>query len=302
MKKKLAKCLSFLALFFMMGSQMALAKSDKGLLILAHGSHSKYWNEEVGKLETQVASQLDKNAFSHVRVAFMEMAKPTIADVIRDLEKDGVQIVFALPLFIASSGHSLFDIPAILGLYSEPGLLHDLDKEGIEIVEARMKIVLGPTLNFSDLMQSIMADRVRALSENPGSEGLVVLAHGSPEFEPIWYSICQKVAAAVCAETAIPQFEIAMVEVGQSFHTEGIPAILNMAGECDRTIVAGLYLSLSSQTIATRYLKKNGMSDDWFADKNIVFTDKALLPDSRMANWIIESAMAWSQSQNGQIR
>jgi len=62
----------------------------------------------------------------------MEFTEPSIASVIKDFEEKGITKVFALPLFIAPSGHSIYDIPTILGLYFDKEMIDELKDEGIK--------------------------------------------------------------------------------------------------------------------------------------------------------------------------
>jgi len=98
----------------------SFAQEKLGLLIIAHGSPAKQWNQPVLDIENQVKELLrTKNVtdFDEVQIALMEFTEPSIATVVKDMENKGITKIFALPLFIAPSGHSLYDIPTILGLY-----------------------------------------------------------------------------------------------------------------------------------------------------------------------------------------
>jgi hypothetical protein len=285
-------------LILLMFQAMALMASEKtAILVIAHGSRSPAWNASVLAMEKAVSTQLtEKNAACITRVAFMEMAQPTIADVIRELEVSGIERVFAVPLFINPSGHSMFDVPGILGLYFDKELAETLHEEGIEIVKTNINIVLGPTLNHGDLVQQILLDRVKELSDKPDSEGIVLLTHGSPEFEPFWHNACKEAGAYLCAKTGISKFDYAFIEVGQSFKTEGLPRILKMADRCEKVIVPGLYLSLAPANIAKQYLSEQKRENDWFIQQNIHFSDKGLLPDDRLVGWIVDRVLEWIET------
>ncbi|HDL18084.1 MAG TPA: sirohydrochlorin cobaltochelatase, partial [Bacteroidetes bacterium] len=100
-------------------STIVYAQEKYGLIIIAHGSPMPQWNEPVLKLEKEVEtimSQKGNNQFSAIRVALMEFNEPSINTVIKDFENIGIDKVYTIPLLIAPSGHSLFDIPTILGL------------------------------------------------------------------------------------------------------------------------------------------------------------------------------------------
>ena len=217
---------------FLLFYSIVCAQEKLGLLLIAHGSPMPQWNAPVLKIEKEVKTILSQkgcNQFSAVRVALMEFNEPSINTVIKDFEKRGIDKVYAIPLFIALSGHSLFDIPAILGLYSDKDILNEIKSEGTEIVDTKVKITIGPTLNHGDILNNSMLDRVKALSTTPDSEGVVLLAHGDERFEPIWDSICKEIGYYVCAKTGIDYFDYAFVEVGQSFAAEGVPTILKAA-------------------------------------------------------------------------
>jgi hypothetical protein len=191
-----------------------------GLLLAAHGSPRPQWNEQLVALESEVRALLnvkDSSPFRMIRVGMMEFAEPTIASVLQDMELHGVQEVYVLPLLIAPSSHSVFDLPAILGLYSDSRIRDQLQAEGNTIAATNMRVTLGPTLNYGAVLKEVMLDRARDLSREPQSEGIVLLAHGDLLFAPFWESLCQEIGFFVCAHTGIPTFDFAFVEMGQTF-------------------------------------------------------------------------------------
>jgi hypothetical protein len=275
-----------------------------GLIITAHGSPAPQWNEPVLTLEGEVRALLNEsgnNPFVAIRVAMMEFAEPTIEAVITDMELQGVQRVYVVPLFIAPSGHSVYDLPTILGLYSDQEMRDQLREEGIGLVSTDIRITLGPTLDYGSILEEVMLDRLRELSVRPQSEGIVLLAHGDHRFRPIWESVCRRIGVYICAHAGIPQFEFAFVEVGQSFITEGVPAILRVAKRCERTLVLGLYLSMGVGGIAqSSTISVGGMSFQGTAaleEYDIGFASQGLLPSERLASWIALRSLEWAAGQ-----
>ncbi len=277
------------------------AQEKKALLIIAHGSMSQPWNIPVLNLEKQVKGELAKQnikGFEQVRVALMEMAKPTIADVFRDFEQQGITDVYAIPLFIAPSGHSLFDVPAILGLKYNKEKADEIKSEGTEIVNTRIKITVGPSMEYKNIIKNILLDKVKKLSENPDDEALVILAHGDENFEPLWENLVEETQNHILAKTGIDYSTHAFVEVGQSFSTDGVSAILQASDHKKRVIVIGMYLSMGVKRMADKPapLVMMGFSMDtkkFFEGKNIVFAQDGLLPDARVTQWIVERAAEW---------
>lgn len=147
------KKIFFTLLFLVLTNSFAYAKT--GLLIIAHGSPSKEWNEAVFDLENQVKELLkSKNisGFDEVSAALMKFSEPSVNSVIKDMENKGTTEIYSLPLFIAPSEHSVYDLPPILWLYYEEEKINEIKKEDGKIVNTKIKITLGPTLNYKNVM------------------------------------------------------------------------------------------------------------------------------------------------------
>jgi sirohydrochlorin ferrochelatase len=285
------------------GSALA---SDRGLLIVGHGAPMPSWNGPVLALENQVKTLLEKgegcDVFAEVRVALMEFAEPSIHTVMCELEEAGIDEVYVLPLFIAPSGHSLFDIPTILGLYAEASMIEELSEEGITIVDTDMKVTLGPTLRTGSVLEEIMLDRVTELSTDPEVESVVLLAHGDVATEPVWDGLCREIGSYVCSRTGVEHYDYALVEVGQSFPTKGIAAIARAAEKAERVLVVGLYLSMGVEGMAERSILDMGMmkltAGEAFRGSDVRYAARGLLPDPRIPEWIVERAMEWVDGQS----
>ena len=271
-----------------------------GLLIIAHGSPSEQWNQPVLNLENQVKELLKTrniSGFDEIRVALMEFTEPSIATVVNEMENNGITEIFALPLFIAPSGHSIYDVPTILGLYFNKTMVNEIREEGTEIVDTKIKITTGPTLDYKNPMKDILLDRVRKVSDNPQEEALIILAHGDENFIKLWENLADETGAYILGQTGIEYFDKAFVEVGQSFAINGVQLILKASGKKKKVIVMGIYLSMGVRNMADnsgylmmgRVVKSNKM----FEGKNIYFSDEGLLPDKRIAEWIADRAVEW---------
>ncbi len=271
-----------------------------GLLIIAHGSPSEQWNQPVLNLENQVKELLKTrniSGFDEIRVALMEFTEPSIATVVNEMENNGISEIFALPLFIAPSGHSIYDVPTILGLYYNETMVNEIREEETKIVETKIKITIGPTLDYKNPMKDILLDRVRKVSDNPQEEALIILAHGDENFIKLWENLADETGAYILGQTGIEYFDKAFVEVGQSFAINGVQLILKASGKKKKVIVMGIYLSMGVRNMADnsgylmmgRVVKSNKM----FEGKNIYFSDEGLLPDKRIAEWIADRAVEW---------
>lgn len=78
-------------------------------ILVAHGSSDENWsNTFVGLTEPT------RTTHSNTRLAFMELSKPSIEEVVEDAVAGGANSFSVLPLFLAKGKHLKKDIPNIL--------------------------------------------------------------------------------------------------------------------------------------------------------------------------------------------
>jgi sirohydrochlorin ferrochelatase len=82
----------------------------KHLLIAAHGSRREASNEELKQLGIKVSAMLGV-ANNQVDVAFLELAAPSIENVLLGLFNNHVKEVIVLPYFLSAGNHVVRDIP-----------------------------------------------------------------------------------------------------------------------------------------------------------------------------------------------
>ncbi len=75
-------------------------------ILLAHGSSDPLWLQPFFDLEQRIQSQAKP-----VRLAFMELAAPSLDDVIAEAHGQGFQRAVVLPLFFAAGRHLRIDVP-----------------------------------------------------------------------------------------------------------------------------------------------------------------------------------------------
>jgi len=90
--------------------------SEKGLLLVGHGSRLQY-NKE---LITTTADMMKQRGSDYlIKSCFLEYSSPTVAEGLDLMRNEDLEILVVVPLFLAKGIHILRDIPKILGL--EPG-------------------------------------------------------------------------------------------------------------------------------------------------------------------------------------
>ncbi len=97
------------------------ADQECGILILGHGT--RYRSQSNRDVVRTNAERLARYGYEHVAYAFNEFCEPNIKDALDMLEKQGVQRIVAVPLFVAMGLHLGEEIPEQLGIpaYSEGG-------------------------------------------------------------------------------------------------------------------------------------------------------------------------------------
>lgn len=263
------------------------------LVVVAHGSPSEEWNRCVLDLESRLDA-LNLPGIDYRRVALMEFTQPNIASVIRDCEREGVDTVFVLPLFISPSGHSEDDIPNILGLKYSPATHAELVAEGTEFVRTKMHIVVGPTLMDSGVIEKAMLERVQAMSANPQKEAVLFLAHGDAGRIGFWKHIMRNCGKAA-REAGFDYVDSALIGMGQNFAEDVQPLLDRAAAEKDRTLVQGIYLVSSVGSMARMF----GMDRQDGAD-NIAYGEKGILPESvdDVLAWIEKTVSEWAAGRD----
>lgn len=84
--------------------------SNTQLILLAHGSRDSRWCRTFEQGLKAINARLDHQA----SLAYMEMATPTLAEVVETFYAQGTRNFRIVPLFFAAGRHLLHDVPAQL--------------------------------------------------------------------------------------------------------------------------------------------------------------------------------------------
>jgi hypothetical protein len=294
MNKRLFRCMAAICGFVLAGG---MASGDPGLLIVAHGSSSAAWNEPVLQLEKKIGEKLRPGgAFREVRTAFLEFAEPDVPTRVKELEQAGCDRIVAVPLFIAPSGHSHFDVPAVLGVYDSPSIRESIAEEGGTVAVPKVPVVLTGTMAEGDCLDAFALEEVRALSKAPKDEGIVFLLHGDGGHSGLIEDMMRRIGTRCCGEAGIGYADWASIAVGQEYAERGIPAIQSALERKKRVLVIGLYVSTSAKRIHEQAMQ--GLRDhagrpqaDPFKDRDVAFSDRALISSPAMLQWVVDSAL-----------
>ena len=302
--------IALLVLAFINSSQCDIIKETKsivsisedgskrpGLIILSHGAPMSRWNGPVESFVDRVRElNAKEKAFHAVEGAFLEFTRPDASSGIETLEEAGCDRIIVVPLFIAPSSHSHFDVPAVLGLYTSPDIRKTLEEEGARIAEPHVPVTITQTLDEGDILDRFCRDEVRRLSKNPADEAIVILAHGCPDHYRLVDMMTRRVATFCCGQCGIDYADWIYCAMGQTYLEEALPALTRSGEKKKRIIVVGLYVSSSAKSIHENAMRQ--ASDETrmefeklFEKTEVVFSEAGLVEYEATAMGVLQTAI-----------
>ena len=79
------------------------------VILFAHGSRDPEWARPFEKIRDAVS-----RCGLEVRLAFLELMQPSLAEALRDLEANGAESIRVVPVFLGYGGHIKKDLPALV--------------------------------------------------------------------------------------------------------------------------------------------------------------------------------------------
>jgi sirohydrochlorin ferrochelatase len=282
-----------------------------GILLMAHGG-SKDWNEKVGAVAADVNQQVP------TEIAFGMADRSTLQDAVDKLTARGVQRIVAVPLFVSSHSSVIEATKYLLGLRTEaPKELADFampmdhhagpaahdrsadnasatstpsPKEPLPVpVHCSVPLLMAPALDHHVIVAQILADRAAAIARNPTHDALLLVAHGPNDDQEnaLWLADMAALAQQISAHAAYARVEYVTVR------DDAEPAVRDQAtaelrrhaqaanDAGDHVLVVPLLLSFGGIENGIRQ-RLDGIEH--------TFAPQALLPDPRIAQWVLQSA------------
>ena len=118
---------------------MLLKKNSTAVVLLAHGSSDPNWKNPFIELTKETLREGD---LRKVSLAFFELEKPSLEDIIAKLYTEGEKNIFIFPVLLANGYHLKVDLPKRLKLLSEkyPGVEFATGSALIEQLNVRRSI------------------------------------------------------------------------------------------------------------------------------------------------------------------
>jgi hypothetical protein len=260
-----------------------------GIVVMAHGGNAA-WN---GRIEEAVASV---DAGVPVRIAFGMADRASLEAAVGELETEGVRRIAVVRLFV--SGESfLQQTEYLLGLDPEiPPFLFDSaaggghhhpvpDPAAAAPIEHRSAIALSAAGLVDDPFSGrILAERALALSERPGDETVLVIAHGMGDEESNERLLQALQARADTVRNTAPFRAVEVVALREDWEEARAPAEARIRDIVERGAADGRVIVLPFRVAGFGPYAEVLEGYEYAAD------GLGLLPHDGMAEWIVATA------------
>jgi sirohydrochlorin ferrochelatase len=298
--------------------------SRTGILLLAHGGSAQSWNEEV----RHIADVADLS--TPTEIALGMSTRSAMAAGIQRLTARGVTQIVAVPLFVSSHSSVIDSTAYLLGQRpAEPedlkmfasmdhgdgamhmgaadmaamndsmagmdhgSMKHDGATPAIPVartpIPMKVPLQMAPALDAHPIVAEILVDRAASISKDPAHEVVVLIAHGPvPDDEnKLWLDTMAKLGTQMQPRThyAGIQYLTLRDDAGDTVRDAATAELrahleaITKAG--NRALIVPLLLSYGGIEDGLRK-RLEGM--------NYAITNQGILPDKRIATWVLESA------------
>ena len=279
----------------------AQAGSRTGVLLLAHGGQPQ-WNQSVTDVAKRVDAQLP------TEVAFGMATRANIKGAMDRLVARGVTSIVAVPLFISSHSSVITSTEFLLGLREDaPADLARFAKmshgshgaapnehaqhaeDPASPIASPVPIRMTAAFNRHPLVGAMLADRARSISTAPGTEAVILVAHGPvpDDDNRRWLDDMRVLADQVGA--AAPFASVAYMTV----RDDAGPAIREAATRELREKVEA-QRALGRRVLVVPHLMSFGGIEKGLFKRleglEYTMTTQALMPDDRIVEWVLQSA------------
>jgi sirohydrochlorin ferrochelatase len=288
-----------LALVLVPAFAMAQTESRTGVLLLAHGGQPQ-WNASVTDLVKQVDAQ------QPTEVAFGMATRANIKGAVDRLVARGATRIVAVPLFVSSHSSVITSTEYLLGLRENapPDLArfakmnhgahgggeHAAHQEDpASPIASPVPLSMTAALNRHPLVGSILADRARSISTAPPSEAVILVAHGPVPEDDNNKWLADMAVLAEHVRRAAPFAAVDYLTV----RDDAGPAIRDAATHELREKVQA-HRAAGRRVLIVPHLMSFGGIEKGLLKRleglEYVITTQGLMPDRRLAEWVVESA------------
>jgi len=263
-------------------------KKGYGILLLAHGG-GRDWNRAVDDVRKTVSAKKIP-----IEVAFGMADPAAIQSAIDRLAEQRAQKIVVVPLFISSHSEVIDQTMYVLGMRQTPSeefmnaphshMAHSTVKRA----QAKVPLVMTSALDDHPIVADILLDRAKSLSRNPSKEFVLLVGHGPLRDvdNQVWLQTMNRLGAKVQKQGGYKGVFAA------TLRDDSPPEDRKKADKVLRDLVSRLGKK-GPVLVVPHLISAGGIEKHVQASLNGLFykwNGKTLLPDSRMAHWVLETA------------
>lgn len=240
------------------------------VLVIAHGSPDPGWMERVEAAVRPCRSKMP------IRVAYLGGTDGRgIADEVARLEREGVETIAAVPLFVTAGSTHISEIRGMLGLRPD-GIV----PKAIQPVSTRVRFLWCPPLEDHPLVERILSERVQRLSVDPCRESLLLIGHGSdlPGYRERWELLLHRLTSRLQNRHGFSAADYA------TLRPDTVAARARQLAACGELIALPLFVSQG-------YFTRRALPQR-LAGLPYRYDGRAYLPHPLISEWIVQSAKA----------
>jgi len=280
MKKQLRAAAWGLSFFwlFLFCANPACAESETAVLILANTSTSQ-WTKTVKKAVKAADLPYPYKIFFGMGDTSTQQRE--LQEAISDLEEEGAHSIYVVPFLVSPYSDAMRQWKYLLGVDVQPGFINN----PLFPVQKHSTIHFSEPLNDSAVVVEILLDRAQEISSSPAKETVIIVAQGPNDDgdNARWNQILQNIANRLKERGGYKAAE------GVTLRDDAPPAIRQQAIQTLRDRVKAAGQSGSRALVVTLLLAPSGIEHKIGLELrglNYAFNTKALLPDSRISEWI----------------
>jgi sirohydrochlorin ferrochelatase len=277
------------------------ANPGTGVLLMAHGG-SKEWNAQV----LGIGQQLDSSVSTEV--AFGMADRSALQAAVDKLVARGVTQIVAVPLFISSHSSVYDSLAFLLGVRRDaPAELPELTSMSHNMsamqpvaageaqqsnkttpIKSPVPVHMTAALDAHPIVADILADRAAAISRNPRQEVVILVAHGpvSDSENVLWLRDMKRLADQIERRKNFARVEYV------TLRDDADDPVRNKATVALRQDVDAALKSHQRVLIIPLLLAYGGIDDGLrkrLDGLDHTMSPQALLPDSRIVMWVLDS-------------
>ena len=268
-------------------SESKTGEKKVGVLLVNHGSHSEEWRDMLLDVQKNTEERILSNPkISKVLTGYMEYTGPSIADQLKEFDKEGYDEVVIVPLFLTVSSHTESDIQNIVGVKKNPDVIASLKEEEIEIYSPKAKVIMTPLLDFPNLLKKNIARRYKALSNGENNDGLVLVAYGSTPYNQQWIKLIEDIGKYMKINAGVENISYAWCGHIVNYATEPTTNAINQILEMeDHAVVIPVLVAVDSDF--QKDIIQTGVDAVKNHEKKVSYKQDAILPDENLNSWVV---------------